>query len=164
VKARPWVIVCVGLAGLCLGAPAGAQGLRLALPTSIAASAAAADWASTYYALTRKQVHEVNPVLRPLEGRPTRLVLLGAAIDVAGVWAWNRSVGTSRPTIAASGLWVMAAFRGYLALHNINNARRAPRRSAAGADPADTGAAPAGDPATLTPAPADPSITTRSGQ
>lgn len=148
--------VVLALSVLFGSASAHAQSGRLVLPTTIAASAAAADWASTYYALTRAHVHEVNPVLRPLEHRPGRMVLLGGAIDLAGVWMWNRGVGSSRPTIAVSGLWMMGAFRGYLAVHNLRNAHRAPQRAR---EPAAVQAA-------LTPtAPVDaPSSTTQSSQ
>ncbi len=152
-KAQPVVAaVCVSLAMLCVPAPGRAQG-RLVLPTSIAAGAAAADWASTYYALTRARVHEVNPVLHPFEKRPLTLVLLGGAIDVATVWAWNGSIGRSRPRVAASGLWAMAAFRTYLAVRNAGNARRAPRRRAQWQDAPSSGALPVSAPrATLLPA------------
>ncbi len=125
------------LVALGAAVPARAQA-RLVLPTSIAASAAAADWVSTYCALTRARVRESNPVLRPFEQRPLRMVLLGGAIDVASVWAWNRGVGT-RPVAAASGLWAMAAFRAYLAVHNFNIAHRFARSRAS--DDSETRAA-----------------------
>jgi hypothetical protein len=55
-------------------------------------------------------------------------VSIGAAIDVAAVSAWNLSIGRSRPQAAAAGLWAMAAFRSYLAIHNLLNERKAARR------------------------------------
>ena len=89
---------------------------------------AAADWASTYHALKFYKVRETNPLLRPLDSKPGSLVTMGALIDAGGFSAWNLSVGRKHPRVAAAGLWAMAAFRGYLALHNLRNERRSERR------------------------------------
>ncbi len=56
------------------------------------------------------------------------MVTIGGLIDVAGFSAWNMTVGRKHPRLAAAGLWGMAAFRTYLAIHNIRNSRRAERR------------------------------------
>jgi hypothetical protein len=109
-------------------AVASAQDSNLTVPTIAASIAAAADWTSTYHALKHYQVREVNPLLRPLDASPRSLVTLGAVIDAGGFSAWNMTVGRKYPRLAAAGLWGMAAFRAYLAIHNVRNSRRAERR------------------------------------
>jgi hypothetical protein len=109
-------------------AVAAAQDSSLRLPTYAASAAAAADWASTYHALKFYRVREVNPLLRPLDSSPGPMVSLGGLIDAGGFSAWNLTVGRSHPRIAAAGLWGMAAFRTYLAIHNLRNTRKAERR------------------------------------
>ena len=109
-------------------AGAAAQETSLRLPTIAASAAAAADWASTYHALKFYKVREVNPLLRPLDSNPGSMVTLGGLIDAGGFSAWNIAVGRTHPRIAAAGLWGMAAFRTYLAIHNMRNSRKAERR------------------------------------
>ena len=100
----------------------------LKLPTYAASIASAADWASTYHALKYYKVREVNPLLRPFESSPGSLVTMGAMIDVGAFSAWNLTVGRKSPKVAAAGLWGMAIFRSYLAIHNLRNTRKAERR------------------------------------
>jgi hypothetical protein len=100
----------------------------LVTPTVVASAAAAADWASTYHALKYYRVRESNPLLQPFQQSPAALVSVGALIDVGTVSGWNLFVGRTHPRIAAAGLWGMAAFRTYLALHNLHNERIAARR------------------------------------
>ena len=105
-----------------------AQSISLKPPTIAAGAAAAADWATTYHALKYYKLREANPLLQPLSGSPGPLVSIGAAIDVGAVSAWNLSIGRSRPQAAAAGLWAMAAFRSYLAIHNLLNERKTQHR------------------------------------
>ena len=107
---------------------AAAQEANLRVPTIAASAAAAADWASTYHALKYYKVREVTPLLRPFDSNPGSMVTLGGLIDAGGFSAWNLTVGRKNPRLAAAGLWGMAAFRTYLAIHNIRNSRRAERR------------------------------------
>ena len=100
----------------------------LRLPTIVAGAAATADWATTYHALTNYHVREVNPLLQPFNSSPGQLVSVGAAMDVGGVTAWNVLVGANHPRMAAAGLWTMAVFRSYLALHNLRNEQHAAHR------------------------------------
>lgn len=104
------------------------QPSSLAVPTIAASAAAAADWATTYHALKNYRVREVNPILQPLQESPASMVSLGAIIDAGSVSAWNYTIGRKHPRVAAAGLWAMAAFRTYLAIHNMRNVRRAERR------------------------------------
>jgi hypothetical protein len=118
------LVLCVSL----LPGLAQAQSISLRPPTIAASAAAAADWATTYHALKHYKLREANPLLQPLSRSPGPLVSIGGAIDVAAVSAWNLSIGRSRPQAAAAGLWAMAAFRSYLAIHNLLNERKAARR------------------------------------
>jgi drug/metabolite transporter (DMT)-like permease len=116
--------------GVCLLLPsvALAESNGLKLPTMVAGAAAAADWASTYHALSRYHLRESNPLLRPFDSTPGQMVTLGAVIDGAVFSAWNFTVGQKYPRVAAAGLWGMAAFRSYLVIHNVRNMRKAPMR------------------------------------
>ena len=105
-----------------------AQPPSLRIPTIVASTAAAADWVTTYHALTNVKVRETNPLLRPWYDSPGQMISVGAMIDVAGVTAWTVSMGSRHPRIAVAGLWTMAAFRSYLAIHNLRNEQRAARR------------------------------------
>jgi len=106
----------------------GEQDRSLRRATIAASAAAAADWISTYHALKYYELREGNPLLRPLDHSPGRMVALGALMDVGGVAAWNLTLGKRHPKLAAAGLWTMTAFRAYLVVHNIRNERIAPRR------------------------------------
>lgn len=101
---------------------------RLYWPTIAAGGAATADWITTYHALKYYKVREQNPLLKPLQGNPGGMISVGGVIDVAGISAWNFTVGPKHDKIAAAGLWTMTAFRVYLALHNHLNEHRAERR------------------------------------
>jgi hypothetical protein len=122
------------LAALCIlcvfpamaAAQSGDQPLKI--PTVAASAASAADWASTYHALKFYRVREVNPLLSRFQGSPGSLVTVGAVMDAGAFSAWNVAVGRRHPKVAAAGLWGMAAFRTYLAIHNLRNERKAERR------------------------------------
>lgn len=107
---------------------AAAQENSLKIPTLAASAASAADWASTYHALKYYKVREVNPLLSPFQSSPGSLVTMGALMDAGAFSAWNLTVGRRSPKVAAAGLWGMAVFRTYLAIHNLRNERRAERR------------------------------------
>jgi len=110
---------------------AAAQELRpsLKLPTTIASIAAAADWASTYHAMSNYHVRETNFLLQSFQKSPGKLVAVGAAIDVGTYSAWNMLVAPKHPKVAAAGMWGMAAFRTFLVFHNLKNEQRALRRT-----------------------------------
>src|SRR6266550_1220970 len=101
---------------------------RLYWPTIAAGTAATADWVTTYHALKFFKVQETNPLLKPMQTSPVRMITVGGVIDVAGVAAWNFTMGPKHDKLAATGLWTMTAFRLYLALHNHMNEHRAERR------------------------------------
>jgi hypothetical protein len=101
---------------------------RLYWPTIAAGSAATADWITTYHALKFYRVQESNPLLKPMQATPAKMITVGGVMDVAGIAAWNFTVGPKHDKLAAAGLWTMTAFRVYLALHNHLNEHRAERR------------------------------------
>jgi hypothetical protein len=113
---------------LCLlgaGAPASAQSLKV--PTIVFAGAALADWSTTHYNLSHGH-HEANPMLWWLNDKPGPTVVIGASIDVAGVWLVNRYLGRRHPKLTAIGLYLSAGVR--LALSVDNFTHRQARRSA----------------------------------
>lgn len=122
-------VLAIGLAiGVSISLPRTAAADDLRVPTIAASAAAAADWATTYHALKYYRVREVNPLLRPFDHEPGAMITLGAAIDAGLLSAWNLSVGRRNERVAVAGLWTMAAFRTYLAIHNLRNERRTVRR------------------------------------
>ena len=127
-KRRLSVLAAALLVALLFPTVASAQQARLKWPTIAAGAAATADWATTYHALKFYKVQEQNPVLRPFQSTPGRLVSMGGMIDVAGISAWNLTVGRKHEKMAVAGLWTMTAFRAYLAIHNRMNEHRSERR------------------------------------
>ena len=138
-RLRAAVFVVSLFAGLLGVNSASAQELRpglspslppnMRMPTTIASIAAAADWASTYHAMTNYHVRETNFLLRGLQDSPGKLVVAGAAIDAATFTAWNTWVAPRHPKVASAGMWAMAGFRAYLVFHNLRNEQRALRRT-----------------------------------
>jgi hypothetical protein len=125
---RLCVFAAALLVATILPSTAFAQQGRLYWPTVAASTAATADWMTTYHALKFYRVQEQNPMLKPFQSNPARLVSMGGMMDVAGISAWNLTVGRKHERIAAAGLWTMTAFRVYLAIHNHANEHRAQRR------------------------------------
>src|SRR5438067_12109887 len=78
---------------------------RLYWPTIAAGTAATADWITTYHALRFYKVQETNPLLKPLQASPVRMISVGGVIDIAGVSAWNFTMGPKHDKLAAAGLW-----------------------------------------------------------
>lgn len=120
--------VMIALALMLLVGAASASAQSLKVPTAVFAGAAAADWTSTYRNLRGVDGREANPTIAVCHGSerhgtcgPLTTVVLGAAIDAAGVVAWNRIVGRRHPKLAAVGLYAASAFRGYLAYRNTTH-------------------------------------------
>src|SRR5688500_608836 len=110
-----------------LPAVASAQEASLKIPTFAASAACAADWASTDLAPKYYKGREVKPLLIPCRASPGSPVTMGAMIAAGASSAWNLTVGRRSPKVAAAGLWGMAVFRTYLAIHNLRNGREAER-------------------------------------
>lgn len=105
---RPGGRLLAALVAVCLfpgAASAQEPANPLKLPTIAATLGSAADWATTYHALRNYHVREVNPLLRPMQSSPGRLITAGAAMDGVEFSAWNLTLGRDHPRIAAAGLW-----------------------------------------------------------
>jgi hypothetical protein len=118
-------VVMIVLASVCAGANAEAQSLNL--PSAAYLTAAGADGATTYYALTRFYTTETSPYLRGLNGHPTAVVAVGTGIDVASVWALNHFLG-KKPKLVKIALYAGTAWRLSLAARNIGEIRKSQRR------------------------------------
>src|SRR5215469_6286758 len=96
-------------------------------PTIVWASAASADWITTYHFSTGYSdlLHETNPLIRGLDQHPAWLVTAGASIDAATWWAGNRLFGRKHPRWMQAALYGGAAFRAYLVAYNIQMMREA---------------------------------------
>ena len=92
----------------------------LNLPTAIFASAAAADWATTYHGVSSGKFAEGNPTIRQWQDHPAGMVAAGAAMDVGSVLLWRRLVGRRHRKIAAAGLYAVATFRMYLTAKGVS--------------------------------------------
>jgi hypothetical protein len=112
------LLVVVALLSLSVGASAqDTHSLKRA--TAVFAVGAAADWTSTYRFMTADHpMPETNIVMRSFNTHPVAVIAAGAAMDVAGVWAWNHYVGKHHPRVAAIGLYVAGAARIALAVRN----------------------------------------------
>ena len=86
------------------------------------------DGHGSIYDLDENRLRELNPVLRPIDHEPGKMISAGALMDAGLVSGWNLTVGRSKPRVAITGLWVMTAFRAYLAIHNLRNEGRAAAR------------------------------------
>jgi len=105
---------------LVLGLSVSAQAQDLTAPTFTFAAAAASDWVTTYRNLSSPYgITEINPLLKFTHAKPVPTVLAGAALDVAGVVAWNGLVGKRHPKLARVGLYAAAGFRVWLASRNL---------------------------------------------
>lgn len=97
---------------------------RLTVPILVWAAGAAADQVTTYQFSTRYRgmIREQNPMLRGLDRHPVWLVTAGSALDVgSGVLAYRLLRG--HPRVARTVYFGAAAFRVYLAGHNLHMMR-----------------------------------------
>jgi hypothetical protein len=106
---------------LCLlGVSAGASAQSVKVPTIVFAGAALADWSTTHYNLSQGN-HEANPMLVWLNDKPGPTVIVGASVDVVGVWLVNRYLGRKHPKLTAIGLYLSAGFRVALSINNFTH-------------------------------------------
>src|SRR5438309_2366090 len=78
-------------------------GPSLLFPITAFGAAAMADWATTYHALKNYQVRETNPLLRPIDHQPGKMIGIGAALDAGTVVGWHFAMSKSHPRIGAAG-------------------------------------------------------------
>lgn len=96
------------------------------LAAGLFASAATADWITTHQRLTSgRGGGETNPALTWLVDKPTALVTVGAAMDVAGFTAWWHYTRDHR-RMRTIGLLAATAGRLYFVRGNIRHDSRPP--------------------------------------
>ena len=97
-----------------------ADGSHLKTPLFVWASAVAADQLTTYRFASRYRdvIHEDNPLTAGLDRHPVLLVAAGTAIDATTGWLSYRLLRT-HPRLAKIAFYSAAAYRTYLAAHNI---------------------------------------------
>ena len=105
----------------------------LKIPATVWAISAAADQITTYQFTNRYRsvLHEENPLISGLDRHPALLVAAGSAIDAATGWASYELLGRKHPRLAKIAFYGAAAYRTYLAVHNIRMMRQAQRIVAA---------------------------------
>jgi hypothetical protein len=107
-------------------------GRTLRIPLIIWATGVAADQITTYQFTHqyRDMMHEENLLIRSLDQHPALLVAAGTAIDATSGWLAYR-VLRRHPRLAHIAFYGAAAYRGYLAVHNMQMMRRAEQLRAA---------------------------------
>jgi len=98
----------------------------LKIPAFVWAAGVAADQITTYRFSSRYSdlLHERNPLILGLDRHPVLLVAAGSAIDAATGWAVYHYLGR-HPRLAKVAFYGAAAYRGYLALYNVQMMRQA---------------------------------------
>ena len=98
--------------------PADARALKM--PVFAWATAVAMDQLTTYEFASRYRdvIREENPLTRGLDRHPALMVAAGAAIDATTGWLSYRLL-RNHPRIAQIAFYSAAAYRTYLAAHNL---------------------------------------------
>jgi hypothetical protein len=98
----------------------------LKMPAVVWAAGVAADQITTYRFASQygDLLHERNPLIHGLDRHPALLVATGSAIDVATGWAAFHFLGR-HPRLAKIAFYGAAAYRGYLAIYNLQMMREA---------------------------------------
>jgi hypothetical protein len=98
----------------------------LKIPAFVWAAGVAADQITTYRFSSRygDLLHERNPLILGLDRHPVLLVAAGSAIDAATGWAVYHYLGR-HPRLAKVAFYGAAAYRGYLAIYNVQMMRQA---------------------------------------
>jgi hypothetical protein len=92
----------------------------LKIPAIVWAAGVAADQITTFRFSSQygDLLHERNPLIHGLGGHPVLLVAAGSAIDAATGWAAYHFLGR-HPRLAKVAFYSAAAYRGYLAIYNV---------------------------------------------
>jgi hypothetical protein len=90
------------------------------------AASVSADQVTTYRFSSqyREMMHEENLLIGGLDQHPALLVAAGAAIDAATGWASYHFL-REHPRLSQMAFYGAAAYRTYLAVHNVQMMRRA---------------------------------------
>ena len=100
---------------------------RLRIPAAVWAGGVIADQVTTYRFASgyHDLLHERNVLIRGLDEHPVWLVAAGSAIDASTGWLVYRYLGRRHPRLAAIAFFSAAAYRTYLAAHNLQMMERA---------------------------------------
>ena len=107
----------------------------LKIPALVWAAGVAADQVTTYRFSSQygDLLHERNPLIQGLDRHPVLLVAAGSAFDAAAGWTAYHFLGR-HPRLAKIAFYGAAAYRGYLAVYNVQMMRQAQQvRTAASA-------------------------------
>lgn len=104
--------------------PTDAHGLKI--PVIVWTAGVVVDQITTYRFSSQygDLLHEENPLIRGFDRHPVLLVAVGTAIDAATGWASYRFIGRRHPRLAKVAFYGAAAYRAYLAVHNVQMMRR----------------------------------------
>ena len=124
---RTWIacallaLVCASRAGAQDFQPQTSSGDGLKIPVMIWASGVVADQITTYRFASgyRDVLREANPLISGLDRHPVWLVAAGGAMDAATGWAAYHFLAPKHPRLAKVLFYSAAAYRGYLAAHNV---------------------------------------------
>jgi hypothetical protein len=108
-------------------AVAAVKDFNLKTPAAIWAAGVVADQITTYRFTSRYRdlLHEKNVLINALDRHPVWLVVAGSALDAGTGWLAYRVLGKSHPRLAAIAFYGAAAYRTYLATHNMRMMSRA---------------------------------------
>ena len=103
--------------------------IDLKTPAMVWAAAVTADQATTYQFSSQYPgiLHEKNPFIQGLDRHPAWLVAAGTTIDAATGWAAYRFLGPRHPRLVRIVFYSAAAYRAYLAVHNMRMMQQAQR-------------------------------------
>jgi len=110
-------------------APRSSLPIDLKIPAIVWAAGVASDQATTYQFSSRYPniLHEQNPFIQGLDGHPMWLVAAGTAIDASTGWAVYHFLGPRHPRLVRIAFYSAAAYRTYLAIHNVRMMQQAQR-------------------------------------
>jgi hypothetical protein len=103
--------------------------IDLKIPALVWVAAVASDQATTYRFSSQYPniLHEENPFIHGLERHPVWLVAAGTAMDAATGWAAYRFLAPRHPRLVRMAFYGAAAYRVYLAAHNVRMMQQAQR-------------------------------------
>ena len=100
---------------------------RLKIPAAVWAAGVVSDQITTYQFASRYRdlMHEENVLINALDRHPVWLVAAGSAIDATSGWLVYRFLGKKHPRLATIAFYGAAAYRSYLASHNLRMMEKA---------------------------------------
>src|SRR5205814_8850999 len=118
---RAWLLWASTASAQADAAPRSSLPIDLKIPAIVWAMGVATDQATTYQFSSRypNVLHEQNPFIQGLDRHPVWLVAAGTAIDATTGWAVYHFLGPRHPRLVRIAFYSAAAYRTYLAVHNV---------------------------------------------